>query len=138
MLFISYSEVVNKYVHFYALKYKWKLFWKKESHHKNKREMQKIEKPPSNGLVLKRWTMPSTDKILGECNLHSHCGKCCDLIYHSCRYAHPMAPHFIFYSCLILDRNMCKCAPKEMDKNLQSSLIYNSLKLEKNNSIKIN
>lgn len=29
MLFIPYSEVVNKYVHFCALGHKWKSFWKK-------------------------------------------------------------------------------------------------------------
>lgn len=42
MLFIPYSEVVNKYVHFCALGHKWKSFLEKESHH-NKREMQKFK-----------------------------------------------------------------------------------------------
>lgn len=42
-------------------------FGKGESHHNNQKEMQKIYKPPPNGLTLKRLTMPSVDKILWEC-----------------------------------------------------------------------
>lgn len=44
-------------------------FGKGESRHKTQKQMQKIYKQPSNGLKLKRPTMPSVDKILWECKL---------------------------------------------------------------------